>query len=297
MYHHLVPLFLLFFAFNVLASEVSVTIDDFNFSNQIGMDASKRNSEIIRILREHKIVAAGFVTTKYLDDAVAVEGVRNWSAAGHIVGNHTQEHWNYVEKTFSEFSADILSAEKKLKQFPAFQKIFRFPYLKEGESKDKRDSMRVFLERNNYLNGHVTIDASDWYINMRLIEKIKNGSKVDFNKYRDFYLKHLWSRSEYYSNLAKKTLGHDIKHTLLLHHNLTTALFLDDLIKLYKKKGWKIIDASEAFKDPAYQLTSKNVPAGESLIWALAKEKGDKTLRYPAEDGRYEKDEMDKLGL
>jgi hypothetical protein len=35
------------------------------------------------------------------------------------------------------------------------------------------------------------------------------------------------------------------------------------------------------------------------LIWALAKKSGrfDNVLRYPAEDGEYEKPFMDKLGL
>ena len=41
------------------------------------------------------------------------------------------------------------------------------------------------------------------------------------------------------------------------------------------------------------------VSAGESLIWALAKEteKYESLLRYPAEDGRYEEAKMDQLGL
>ena len=41
------------------------------------------------------------------------------------------------------------------------------------------------------------------------------------------------------------------------------------------------------------------MPAGESLIWALAKETGrfESSLRYPGEDGGYEKPKMDALGL
>lgn len=74
-------------------------------------------------------------------------------------------------------------------------------------------------------------------------------------------------------------------------------MFLDDLIKMYKKKGWRVIDAEVAFKDPIYKRSPENIPAGESLVWALAKEKGDSSLRYPAEDSIYEKEEMDLLGL
>jgi hypothetical protein len=41
------------------------------------------------------------------------------------------------------------------------------------------------------------------------------------------------------------------------------------------------------------------MPAEQSLIWSLAKQTGqyDNKLRYPGEDGEYEKDKMDKLGL
>jgi hypothetical protein len=130
-----------------------------------------------------------------------------------------------------------------------------------------------------------------------MLEKLKVNPNFDKGNYRDFYLKHIWERTKYYSELSRKTLGRDVKHTLLLHHNLTTALFLDDLIKMFKNKGWKVIDATEAFTDPVFEIQPDNIPAGESIIWALAREKGDKNLRYPAESDVYEKDEMYKLGL
>jgi len=59
------------------------------------------------------------------------------------------------------------------------------------------------------------------------------------------------------------------------------------------------LDADKAFEDEVFQKQPANVPAGESIVWALAKETGkfESILRYPAEDGEYEKDEMDKLGL
>ena len=48
-----------------------------------------------------------------------------------------------------------------------------------------------------------------------------------------------------------------------------------------------------------FSVRGKTLPAGESIVWALAKEKGTipKSLRYPAEDGDYETARMNKLGL
>ncbi|CAM1340626.1 hypothetical protein [Tenacibaculum aestuarii] len=72
---------------------------------------------------------------------------------------------------------------------------------------------------------------------------------------------------------------------------------MDDLIQLFKEKGWKVISSQEAYTDPIYTITPIN--AGESLIYSLAKDskKFEGKLRYPAEDSRYEKEKMDKLGL
>jgi len=55
----------------------------------------------------------------------------------------------------------------------------------------------------------------------------------------------------------------------------------------------------EAFSDKVFTRDPDIVPAGESLVWALAKETGkfESRLRYPGEDDVYEKPILDGLGL
>jgi hypothetical protein len=74
---------------------------------------------------------------------------------------------------------------------------------------------------------------------------------------------------------------------------------VDDLIEMFIGKGWKPIDAEYAYKDSVYDRQPKILPAGESLIWAVAKETGrfEKELRYPGEDDVYENPRMDALKL
>jgi peptidoglycan-N-acetylglucosamine deacetylase len=43
--------------------------------------------------------------------------------------------------------------------------MLRFPYLKEGETKEKRDGMRTWMVKNGYTSAPVSIDTSDWYFN------------------------------------------------------------------------------------------------------------------------------------
>jgi hypothetical protein len=109
----------------------------------------------------------------------------------------------------------------------------------------------------------------------------------------------MWDRAQYYHELGLKVTGRPVNHTLLTHFNLLNGLFLSDLLDMFTSKGWQLIDAKEAFRDPLFASEPNVLPAGESIIWSLAKATGkiDKDLRYPAEDGAYEQAAMDKLGL
>ena len=66
---------------------------------------------------------------------------------------------------------------------------------------------------------------------------------------------------------------------------------------MFRRKGWKLIDSATAFKDPVYAMRPDILPAGESILWALAKQKGFPGLRSPGEDDIYEKPILDRLNL
>ena len=282
--------------------QLAITMDDFTWSgNSIRLSADERNQAILGALRAHSLEAALFVRTSNIDNDKGKTLLKDWDRAGHVIGNHTYSHWYYnsARITSAAFEQDILRSEELLKNFPRFKKLFRFPYLKEGDTAAKRDAMRSFLAGHGYRTGHVTIDASDWIVDDRLRKRLTKDPTADLAPYREFYLAHMWDRALYYDDLAQKALGRTVKHTILVHFNLLNALFLGDLISMFKSKGWQLIDAEEAFTDPVFAAQPNIVPAGESIIWALAKASGkfDKLLRYPGEDGDYETPKMDKLGL
>jgi hypothetical protein len=279
--------------------QVAITLDDFNVFDTPQMTGAVRNQMILDALKAHKLKSAVFVNGKYVDNEKTLPLVRAWDERGHMIGNHSYSHFYYHNTEFEKFTSDILRNETLLKQFPHFRKFFRFPYLKEGKTAEQREKMRAFLKGQNYRNAHVTIDASDWYVDQRLRARLKTNPAADTSAYRDFYLNHIWERATFYEELGHQTLGRSIKHTLLLHHNVLNGLFLKDLLQMFKDKGWKLISAEEAYTDRVYLSEPKIAPAGESLIWALAKESGkfESRLRYPGEDGEYEKPKMDALGL
>jgi peptidoglycan/xylan/chitin deacetylase (PgdA/CDA1 family) len=283
------------------APQFSITMDDFHWHNAVKLTATERNQAILDTLHANSIKAALFVIGRNIDSDEGKQLLTPWDKAGHLIGNHTYSHRNYNASAtvIEEYQQDILRAESLLKDFPRFRKYFRFPLLKEGDTAAKRDAMRTFLERNRYRNGHVTIDNSDWLIDQRLATRLKTDAAADVKPYRDYYMEHMWARAEYYDALARRVLGRSVKHTVLVHFNLLNGLFLGDLIAMFKSKGWQPIDAEEAFRDPVFSAKPRVLPAGESIVWSLAKGKGAiaKSLRYPAEDGEVEMAQMNKLGL
>jgi len=289
------------FAFRPAAPQFSITMDDFNWRNPVKLTAAERNESILNTLQSNSIKAAAFVIGRNIDSDEGKQLLTSWDKADHLIGNHTYSHQNYNARdtVVADYLQDILRAEELLKQFSRFQKYFRFPALKEGDTAEKRDAMRAFLAEHGYRVGHVTIDNSDWLIDQRLTARLKKDPNADVKPYRDFYMEHMWARAEYYDALARRVLNRPVKHTVLVHFNLLNGLFLSDLIAMLRSKGWQPIDAEEAFTDPVFSAKPNVLPAGESIVWSLAKENGTiaKSLRYPAEDGAYENARMDKLGL
>ena len=281
--------------------QISLTMDDFAWRNAVRLSGSERLDAILSTLRTHKIKAALFVTGRYVDNDEGKRLLSAWAAAGHMICNHTYSHQNFGSPSMSlaDYEQDILRADSLLKTFPRFKKYFRFPMLREGESEAKRDGLRSFLTQHGYEMGYVTIDNSDWIVDQRLVERLTANPKADIKPYQKYYLDHMWDRAQYYEALSQKTLGRSVAHTILTHFNLLNALFLDDLIQMFKRKGWEWIDAEKAFADPVFSLRPKVLPAGQSIVWAVAKENGTIPMdqRYPAEDGDIEMARIKKAGL
>lgn len=289
-------------AFANTAPQVAITMDDPNLSETPKLTGEERNRKILEALRNHSdLRAALFVSGQKIDSDAGKHLLQSWNDAGHTLGNHTYSHGYYHSSKMSvaSYIEDIERCENIIKNYSQFKKLFRYPFLKEGDTLEKREQLRAYLKKQGYRMGYVTIDASDWYIDSRLIERLKKQPDASITPYRDFYLQHIWERALYYDGLAKEVLKRQIKHTLLIHHSLLNALFLPDLLRMFDSKGWQLINADEAFQDKVFSAAPNILPAGESIIWALAKETGkfDKRLRYPGEDAPYEKAAMDKLGL
>ncbi|HRJ05741.1 MAG TPA: polysaccharide deacetylase family protein [Ignavibacteria bacterium] len=272
--------------------QLSVTIDDPSVETSGSMSWMQRDDALLEALEKNGITAALFVCGKRTDNAEGKVLLSKWNDRGHLICNHSYSHGYFHSKKLSleAFANDFLKGDSMINSYSGYSKLFRFPYLKEGDTPEKRDGFRDIMGKSGYRNGYVTIDASDWYINKRLLDTLKSVPDIDVTPYKEYYISHIYNRAMYYDSLAFALTGRHIKHTLLLHHIFINASFLGELLIHFKKYGWELINASDAFTDEIYSSQPQIIPAGESLVWALAKETGkyESMLRYPGEDSEYE---------
>jgi peptidoglycan-N-acetylglucosamine deacetylase len=282
----------LLFGFVQAQPTVALSFDDPNILESPTATWQQRNLKILRTLHQHRLRAALFVCGMRVHSESGRALLQTWDDAGHLLGNHSYNHSYFAGKKVScrDFERELLRTDSLLMGYAHFERYFRFPFLKEGNTAARRDSMRQILTAHAYRNGHVGIDASDWYVDQMLCDSLIKNPKLNPLPYRKFYLLHIVARATYYDSIATALTGRKVPLVLLLHHNWINALFLGDVIQILKAKGWKFIDVQDAYRDVFYAQVSDALPAGESLVWSLAKATGrfEKSLRYPAEDGEYE---------
>jgi peptidoglycan-N-acetylglucosamine deacetylase len=280
------------------AQSIALSFDD-GLDPRASPEAAVWNSAILRALADGRVQSILFAAGRNVDSAQGMALVTEWGVAGHAVANHTYSHLdlNDPDTTLPLFIADVERNETLLSQVPGWSKRLRFPYLKEGDTIAKRDGMVRWLRAHAYGSGAVSIDASDWYYDERYALWRTGHADADPRAFREAYLNHLWSRACYYDSLSQQLLGRSAKHVLLLHTRRINADFLPDIIAMFRAKGWTFISPAEAYADPLYAMQPASLPAGESILWALARQAGFAGLRYPAEDDIYEKPILDRLGL
>jgi peptidoglycan/xylan/chitin deacetylase (PgdA/CDA1 family) len=280
--------------------QVALTLDDPTLSLGSILKWPEANSRILRAIFDKNVRAALFVCGMRVDETDGAKLLSAWDQAGHLICNHSYSHKFYGEQTsYADFAVDFLKNEKVIAPYHNRTALFRYPFLKEGDTADKRDRFHALLKERGYRVGHVTIDASDWYVSQRYVDQLSKKPKTAIAPYRDYLIAHLLDRAAFYRQLALDVLGRDIRHTLLMHFNPLNAFVLPEVMSAFETAGWQWIDASLAFEDPVFRSQPLTLPAGESLVWALAKETGrfENRLRYPGEDDIYEKPKIDSLGL
>ncbi len=194
--------------------------------------------------------------------------LKMWHAAGEPMGNHTWSHPELDLATVPEYKTEIAENEPILRQVDpdGDWQWFRFPYLEEGDTVEKREAIRGYLKDRGYRIAEVSIDFQDYMWNDPYARCMDKHRYADVSWLHDSYLASADQAIAVYRTLAQRVYGHDIPYVLLLHLGAFDAKMLPELIALFRSRGFEFTTLEQAESDPAYSVDSQVPMKGGGLL-------------------------------
>ncbi|WP_251566708.1 polysaccharide deacetylase family protein [Erythrobacter sp. 3-20A1M] len=258
---------------------IALTFDDVPRAAGAFQTPDERTRRIIAALREAGAdQVAFFVNPGHIAERPGAERrIAAYTAAGHLIANHSNTHPGLSETPAELYLADIDAAGVWLEGRKGYRPWFRYPYLDEGRAdKAKRDAVRAGLASRGLSDGYVTADASDWWLEQATIDAKDAGQPIDRAALRDLYVESHVGAADFFDDLARRAIGRSPVHVMLMHETDLAALFLPDLIAALRSDGWTIVSPDIAYADPiAAEAARYDTPSAQgTLTEMIAWEKG-----------------------
>jgi peptidoglycan/xylan/chitin deacetylase (PgdA/CDA1 family) len=253
---------------------IALTFDDAPNSDDSCLTDELRTTRLVQSLRSvdvHQVVF--FCVTNKLDPA-GLERLHKYAQAGHVLANHTHDHYSLETIDADAFLDNVRRADAILNRLPNFQPYFRFPFLNEGDTSEKRSEVRAGLNALGYLDAYITVPTLDWYMQEMFYRTSQRHEHIDLQALGDAYVQMVVEGVSFYDDLATKLLGRSPQHVLLLHENDLAALFIGDLVERLRATGWEIVPPDCAYSDALSDLQPRTLDAGHGRIAALARDRG-----------------------
>jgi peptidoglycan/xylan/chitin deacetylase (PgdA/CDA1 family) len=255
-----------------VGQEVAITFDDLPAHAQMpgGTTRVEVAGRILAAFKDAKIPEVyGFINAGKLEKVPEdIEVLKAWREAGQPLGNHAYTHMNLSDNTAAAFEEDIQKNEPLLKQLMEGKDWhwFRYPYLHEGDTLEKRHAVRAYLKEHDYRIAQVTMDFEDYAWNGPYARCMDKKDEKAIAWLKESYLN---TAAEYMAldkKMAQQIFHREIKHVLLMHVGAFDAVMLPKLLEQMKKQGFKFVTLEAAEADSAYQTDPDAVLADPGTL-------------------------------
>jgi peptidoglycan-N-acetylglucosamine deacetylase len=260
---------------------VAVTVDDLPVHGPTppGVDRLAMTERLLAAFAAHRLPPVhGFANGKRVDDDPATEAVlRRWVAAGHELGNHSWSHPSLDTTALDAYLADVRRGEDIIARVAPRQtwKVFRYPFLQQGDTVEKRDGVRRFLAETGYVVAEVTIDADDWAYNPPFVRCAERGDQSTLAALRRSFVREHVEELRRVRAITRTLAGRDVPQVLMLHAGAADTDAIDALLTAFEAEGARWVGLRVALADPFYApATHAPVPYGSALPYVLAGERG-----------------------
>lgn len=245
---------------------LAITIDDVPWVGathpaETQLDATRR---LLAALQAHGVTAVGFVNC----DRVGADSpiLRAWLDAGQELGNHTGGHLDLNRAPLEGWLRHARSCHAFLARLVDPPIWFRYPYLHQGPTRERRQAALDLLAELGSPIAHVSIDNSDWILAAAYRDAALVRDEARMTEIGDAFIDHILAAAVHYRDVARERVGRDIAHVLLLHANTLVADHLDRLLARLRGEGFRFVTLEQAQQDPVYALPDGYI-GEEGLSW------------------------------
>jgi len=233
------------------AENLAITFDDLPLNGALapGMTRSGIVKDVLAVLKKgHVPPVYGFVVARRLENEPdAAEALKAWVAGGQHVGNHSYSHYDLGKVTSEVYLADVHQNEPVLELLSGDDwRWFRYPFLREGDTLDKRHAVRKDLQERGYRIAQVTIDWEDYLWNSPYARCTARHESDSIARLRSGYLTLAAAYIDADRQMAQMIFGRPMSHVVLLHLGAFSSAILPDLLDLFRRKGFTLVTLEEA---------------------------------------------------
>jgi len=256
----------------VAATPLAITIDDLPWVGRTHLGESRLDAtrRLLETLTARQVPATGFVNCDNADPGAPM--LRAWLDAGLELGNHAATHMSLTANPVSAWLEDVARCDRYLRELIGGPvRYFRYPFLYQGQTPEKRGAAYRGLADMGYTVAHVTADNSEWRLGFAYSDALKEGDDTLREQIRVDYIQHVVESAEHAREVARGKVGRDGAHVLLLHANTLGADHLGAALDALVAAGFALAPLDEVLQDPLYHRVDSYAGTwGQSWLYRFA---------------------------
>jgi peptidoglycan/xylan/chitin deacetylase (PgdA/CDA1 family) len=253
--------------------QLAITFDDLPVHGPLPAGETRLSiaNKILAALREASLPPVyGFVNGQRAEQEAGSEAFfQAWRAAGQPLGNHTWSHMRLNDHSLDEYQVEVARDEVPLRKWMHGQDWhwFRYPYLSEGDTTEKKAGARAILAKQGYKVAAVTMNFDDYLWNEPYARCEAKQDAKSIAALEESYLRAADAAISYSRALSNQAYGRDIPYVLLMHVGAFDARMLPRLLALYRAAGFRFVTLQQAEQDAAYRIdTNLRLPPGPDTL-------------------------------
>lgn len=261
--------------------KLAFTFDD--LPSHGALPAGTTRAEIARKLvaafRAEKVPPVyGFVNGALIEQQPNdAEVLKIWRDGGNMLGNHTWSHPHLSALSPEEYEKEITRNESVISSAMGKEdwRWFRYPFLDEGDTPEKRARIRTFLGARGYKMAGVTMSFADYLWPEAYARCVAKKDSAAIETLKSSFLAAADDNIRRYREMSQKLYGRDVPYVLLMHIGALDAEVMPELLKLYRSRGFTFVTLAEAESDEFYRAqTELGGPLGPTSFEEALQQKG-----------------------